>query len=330
MSGLSLTGTHVIFTNEGKEQVILTLNDYIKNKSRIPMHTDVENGNTISQFLINLTKRNRDLFPEITPKKEIACLTATSIIVSELIKSAAPVKMAEFGSTNGDISYNLMELLGNFHPASQLCLISNTVGNESGNNCLNCITQATAYPEFSMIFSDYTKTNLSDNCFDLVFINGDVCNEDHYSVLKEAERVTKQGGLLICWTSGDCLLESTFKLIFSKREEYELTAMDKLLTTRKTADSWSNQSANEPYAGLTELLEQLEATVSSDSIEAYRPFIKQLNSYIGTAITTYDIKKKLELIELKNALHDYMNTLTTEHRTFYLEKLTELIHTAIK
>ncbi len=330
MSGLNITGTHVIFNNEGKEQVILAFNDFIKNKSRVPMHIDVEGIDTIPMFLIKLIKKNQELFPEITSAKEVANLTTASIIISELIKSAAPVKVAEFGSTNGDVSYNLMELLGKFNPASQLCLISNTIGNESSNNCLNYITQATTYPEFSLIFSDYTKTNLSDNCFDIVFINGDVCKEEHYSVLKEAERVTKPGGLFICWTSGDCLLESTFKLIFSRREEYEINAMDKILATRKNADSWVNSSANDPYAGLVELFVQLEAFLDSDSIETYRPFVKQLNQHIDTAIAKYDIKKKQELIELKNSLLDYMNSLSTDYRAFYLEALNKQLHAMIE
>ena len=325
MSEININDTNIIFSDEKNKKIILDINNFIKNKSRIPLHAYEKNGDTIPHFLMDIIRKNSKLFPENTSTKKIACCTANSLIVSELITSAAPIKMAEFGSTKGDISYNLMEILGKFNPSSTLCLISNTIGNESGNNCLNCITQASLFPEFSLLYSDYAKTNLADNCFDIVFINGDACREDHYAVIKEAERITKQGGLLICWTSGDFLLESTFKLVFSEREEYELSPAEKLLTARKTTDCWSNCTSEDPFAALPELLEALQNNMDSNHAEVYRPFVKQLNQYIATAIQVCDIPKKLFLIEITDALQEYMNHFSTKYKDFYAKKLLDIL-----
>ncbi len=73
-------------------------------------------------------------------------LTLNALISSELIKSSAPIKVAEFGCTNGEISYNLAEIIGRVNPKSLLCLISDTIGNDSSNSCLDAITQAEQLP----------------------------------------------------------------------------------------------------------------------------------------------------------------------------------------
>ena len=325
MSTIRIRQAGSAFLGDKGAKILFNATNYLNNKSRVPMHSFSEEGDTIPHFLMNMMGKNKKLFSNITTVNEFVYCIINSLVAAHLVTSAAPMKVAEFGSTNGDISYNLTETLGKINPKSTLCLISDRIGNESNNNCLNYITQAEAYPEFQMLYSDYTATNLPDELFDVVVINGDVCFEDSYKVIKEAERVTKKDGLIICWTSGDYLLESTFKLIFSEREEYEVTPKEKILTVRKPAVSWSNCTADAPYAGLVKLVADLRTEIHSNEPATYRPYIKQLNQYIDIAIEKYDIQRKLQLIELKEAVLYYMTHLSTEHEAFYLEKLNKAL-----
>ena len=308
MSELNITDSQISFTDGKTTKTLLDAGNFFINKSRVPLHSLTNDEETIFTFLIGLYKNNVMHFPNATDIKRILCLLLDSVVTLELIKSAAPIKCAEFGSTIGDLSYNLMELFGKVNPDSTLCLISNTVGNESGNTCLNYITQAASFPEFSMLYCDYSKTNLEDNCFDIVVINGDVCNETPDAVLKEAARITKPNGLLLCWTSRVPSLEAEFKSVFPQHEEYELSPVEKLLTARKTEEICANTN---PYDGLTELLETLKKGTNFSSAEACRPYIRQLNHYIDIAIERYDITKKLELIEIKNTLLNHLIQLNT-------------------
>lgn len=325
MSGTIVTDTHILFATESGNKPLLAISDYLQNKSRIPMHADTEAEETIPKFLANTVKRNRELFPNLSSLKEILYLTINTLLAAELIKSSVPVQMAEFGSTYGDISFNLAQTLGKFNPDNSLCLISNTVGNNSENQCLELLLQAELLPEFSLVYADYLKTNLADRCFDMVLINGDVHHEDPYQLIKEAERITKPDGLLLCYTAGDTLLESCFTLIFPEHEKYEL-ATEHLLLTARNQNSWSNQSQADPWRELPEIYNALKEKLQTDALpETFRGNVKQLNTLIDTAILLQDIPKKLKLIELKNAVLDYMNRYDTVHKEFYKKQLEALL-----
>lgn len=322
MSEFNITNNQVIFTNINEtKQVILDTSNFLKNKSRVPMHSIEKDNSTILSFISNLIQKNETIMPHLALIKKIQYITLDTLLIAELIKSSAPVKIAEFGCTNGELSYNLTEVARKFNPNSLLCLISNVIGNNSNNKCLDFITKAEALPELSMVYSDYAKTNLADNSFDFVIINGDVICENFYDIIKEAERITKNNGIIFCYSNSNYLLTSTFQLIFSERKEYQFTNTDIIITARKTNDSW-NHDTNDSLSNLSMLKDLIKEEIyHNNGINVYRTYIQQLNSYIDNAIATYDIKTKLELIQLKENLLDYINYLYTPHEEFYRNKL---------
>lgn len=329
MSGLSIAGNNVIFTTENTNKTILSTDNYLKNKSRIPMHSATTNGETVLRILKGLIQKNRTVFPGIASNQELLYLTVDAVLISELITSAAPFRVAEFGCTAGDLSYNLTEVFGKFNPASTLCFISNTIGNESGNQCLDHILLAENLPDFSMVYADYAKTNLADNAFDIVLLNGTVQFEEPSAVIAEALRITKENGLLLCCTREDYLLDSCFRLVFSAPEEYALSPIDKLLVARKSTAGQTDleNTRNRISSGtLQELLLTLkENLLAENPPEAFRPQVKLLEAAISLAIRQYNIKQKLKLIELKDAVLDYMNYFATEHKDFYKARLEKLL-----
>ncbi len=62
-----------------------------------------------------------------------------------------------------------------------------------------------------------------------------------------------------------------------------------------------------------------------DNITTYRKYVKKLNEYIEIAILEYNIERKLNFIQLKEMLLDYMNNLNTIHKEFYKDKLLAFI-----
>ncbi len=327
MNQINITNTHILLSTETGNIPLLSLHNFFQNKSRVPLHTISDSEDTIVQFLLEMKQKNESLFSGKSSAKQLAYFALDSLLVAELMKSAAPVKIAEFGCTQGDISYNLTEVAGKMNPKSSLWLISNVIGNNSGNNCLNLITQAEHCPDLSMIYCDYTDTNLAEQTFDIVIINGDIDFNDPYAVIKEAERVTKKDGILLCYSHGNYLLQSTFQLIFSERNEYPLTHADTILLTKKHKNSWRNTSGETPLAVLSTIKKSIQDEISStNNICTYRSCVKQLNNAASWAASLYDIEKKINLIQWKEALLDYMNHLHGCQEEYYKNRLLDFLN----
>ena len=331
MSQLKTINSKFTFISDNRQITLIDLEDYLANKSCIPLHTEEESTETIGSFLSSQLTRCQELFPEANELKLFQYLLFNTLLVRELMKTSAPVKVVEFGCTKGDLSYNLTEAISLFHPKSTLCLISNVIGNNSNNTCLDYITQARALPELSMLYCDYSATNLAKNCFDITILNGDIDFEDPYSVIKEAERITKPGGLLFCCSGDNYLLESAFRLIVPEFEEYDLTLQNKFLTARKAGHFWSNAGTEAPYQGMDDLLHDILTNIQeSNEPDVFRKHIRQLHSFIDTAIRQNNIEKKLEWMQIKENLLDYMNRQDTEFKDFYKERLCESIDAIMK
>lgn len=147
------------------------------------------------------------------------------------MKSTQPLKIAEIGCADGRLGYKLAEITGSIKAESQLCLIDNIFENK--NNICDLLTKTSALPVMSMLFSSCENTNLAFDCFDIVVINGSATFDNPYGVVREAVRIARNGGTIICSSASDYLLESTFKLVFSEREEYSLSPMDIIMTATK-------------------------------------------------------------------------------------------------
>lgn len=58
MSTVNIINSQVIFTdNFQKKEILLDMQDFLKNKSRVPMHSFEENGSTIGNFLSDLIQK---------------------------------------------------------------------------------------------------------------------------------------------------------------------------------------------------------------------------------------------------------------------------------
>ena len=97
------------------------------------------------------------------------------------------------------------------------------------------------------------------------------------------------------------------------------------MTTRKINTTWNHQK-DDFLSNLSTLIDSIKNEIRQENcIDTYRKYVKQLHSCIDNTIATYDIKRKLELIQIKENLLDYMNclNLNTLDKNFYENKLLE-------
>lgn len=310
---------------DGAEQEILLDNfDLMSNKSRLPMHT-LSDGDTIPGLILSLVEKHTEISSgtgEDTGNGPFAAYLMDILLASFLIRTPAPLKVVEIGSVNGVQSYHLATLMGRLNPESSLCCVSNVIGNESESQWLNRIVMVEQPPALSMLAADYEDTQLASNHFDIVFINGTVRIDKPYETIREAERLVKKGGFLMCHAKEVPLLESSFKLIFSERKEYEITSEENILITRYEGDSWKSNDNTCLKTEVAELVRMLHQTVTSaGGCENLRPLVHRIDTCADKAGICHDIRRKTALLRLKELTLDYMLNIGDEFEKLYKERL---------
>lgn len=307
MSSININKNEIVFEDfEGRQIKLMNLTNFLENKSRVPMHTLDCEVETIHDFLLRIFNRNIALFPMTSEMEQLRIIVTDCIITAKLLRRSTPVRVAELGSTEGKLSNNLAEILSKFHPDSHLCLVSNTIGNESENRCLDAVMSAGNIPDFSMVYADYHKTNLADNLFDIVILNGTAGFENPYEVIKEAERLTKNNGLILCCTADDSLLASNFSLIFGEREEYRLAPNDAIMTVVLSEPGWEKAGKEKLADGLQGMLESVREAKRTMSLSKARECMENLDEYIKQSSFENNVEAKLLLLWIKEELVECM------------------------
>ncbi|MBQ3558772.1 MAG: class I SAM-dependent methyltransferase [Agathobacter sp.] len=285
------------------DKILLDCNDYLANKSRVPMHTPME-GFSITDFLSRLHLAYTDLFVEgHAPSDGEAYSYIDALLARELIKTSQPVKVVELGSTNGRLSYHLATVLGRFHLESSLCCVCDSIGNESGNFWLDMISLVERPPKLSLHACDYDDTNLCNNHFDIVIINGSVAFADIAAVLKEALKLVKTNGALICYACKQPELADYMRKIFAHVDEYNddnnsiilfASTIDVIEELDEIAE-WKKEFQQD-FAHAEALL-----ISTSDKKELFHS-IQQLNHHADIATANQVIDVKCKALELKEKL----------------------------
>lgn len=180
----------------------------------------------------------------------------------------------------------------------------------------------------SMVVSDYDDTQLSADNYDIVILNGTVWFDKPYEIIREAERLVKKDGVLLCHTKETPLLESCFKLIFSEVQEYEITPQEKILVTTHPDYSWGQEKEPDLGAEILELCKALQQALEtvSNPVEI-RSYVRKIDECIDIAVNNYDVKRKVELIQLKELVLDYMLNMESEFGGFYKERCFRAVDT---
>ncbi len=282
----------------GKRNELLDCRKLLSNKSSIPINTFTE-GRTIPKFLVQLFHEHKERWRE----NEAGLYFLFDILITSfLIQKSKPFYVLEIGGENGILSYHLASLLGGFHKKSSLCSVCHTIGNNSNNNWLDRISLVQEAPEYSLLVTDYDNTCLLDHIFDIVVINGSINFFNPYRVLEEAERLVKNGGVIFVFLQDMPLLEDSFKLKFSERKEYYFTPSMGIMI-KEDGNEQKEKRSDYVLNLVKEINDMLESCIP---LEQIRSLMKKIDAEIDKAIIEYDIKQKIELIQVKEQVLDYI------------------------
>lgn len=297
----------------GKKHTLLDCNQLLSNKSRIPMHFLTE-GRTIPRFLCQLYDIHKEQWKE---SSAVDYFLFDIILASFLIRQSRPWNVVEIGGDDGMLSYHLASLLGGFHKESFLCSVCNVIGNDSKNRWLDRISMVQETPELSFLVTDYEKTRLLSNYFDIVVVNGTINFFEPYLVFQEAERLVKNGGIIITFLQDMPLVEDSFKLYFPKRKEYYLRYGEGVLVkeevrqqketkeeVRQQRETKENQNQQDGFGDKRAEAEKLINT--NVSPEQVRSVVQKIDLELKQAIAEYNVEQKKELIDVKEILLDYI------------------------
>ncbi len=250
MGSLYYNNSKFIYEGQGGEsQILLDCGCYLANKSRVPMHRlPGMEYLTIPDLLLGLLEKEKGHGEDL----EFSAALLDILLASRLIKTSSPVNVLEYGSANGSLSFHLAEVLGSFHEDSVLVCAYDTIEPE----WMERMAQIQHLPKLSYFAGDFGQLKLSKKYFDIVVINGIVNYLQPEEVINDALRLVTKDGILICYSEEAPLLESTFKLYFEQREEYEITPCRKVLLAKAKDKCWQNASEQNLYSRVQEDLEK--------------------------------------------------------------------------
>lgn len=298
MGSLFYDNSKFIYSGSGDNQkVLLDCSHYLSNKSRISMHrVPGMDCLTIPDLLLGLLEKEKRNGEGL----EFPAALIDILLASQLIKSPRPIKVLEYGSARGHISLHLAEVLGAFHEESVLVCAYDTIEPE----WMERMAQAERLPRLSFFAGDFGQLKLTEHYFDIVVINGMVNYLQPEDVIADALRLAAEDGTLICYSDNSPLLESTFKLYFEEREEYEITPSQKIFFSNARDKSWQKEPTKDLDSQVQEDLEKAENLLSGNPVseEELMKITELLKQDICAAAAARRSDLKLRLIECKEKI----------------------------
>lgn len=231
MNSFVLRDNRFVYINESDEQILIDFNKYIENYSRVPFH-NINDGPSLPGYIMDLQNWHKGLDSE--EKNWYMYYTLLDVLLTAYhVQSSDPKKILVIGCQDGIMCYHLGVLLGRLHPESLMYCISNTIGNNSESAWLDCISMIEKLPQLAFAATDYYDTNLKDDNFDMVIVNGNVQIDNPDEVMKEGYRVLKNGGQMISFSKEQPLFDSSFRQLFDNIDEYCLDMDGKVLVVEK-------------------------------------------------------------------------------------------------
>ena len=295
MGNLFYNDSRFVYEDQGGEsRILLDCGCYLANKSRVPMHRlPGMEYLTIPDLLLGLLEKEKGHGEDL----EFSAALLDILLASRLIKTSSPVNVLEYGSANGSLSFHLAEVLGSFHEDSVLVCAYDTIEPE----WMERMAQIQHLPKLSYFAGDFGQLKLSEKYFDIVVINGMVNYLQPEEVINDALRLVTKDGILICYSEEAALLESTFKLYFEQREEYEITPCRKVLLAKAKDKCWQNASEQNLYSRVQEDLEKAKTLLlqKQPSKKELSETSECLKKDIQSAVAAGKTDLKIRLIECR-------------------------------
>ncbi len=291
------------FIYEGKkgEQVLLNFKDLLSNKSKISIHRlPNQNHHIIYELLMTLINQERKKGDTL----ELPISLIDVLLANQLMRTSQPVRLLEYGSGQGRLSWHLAELLGAFHEKSTLVCAYDTIEPE----WMEQISKVEHLPKLSFFAGDFGHFFLQENFFDIVVINGMVNYTEPYQVILDALRLAKDDAVILCYIDNTPLLESTFCLFFERREEYEVSPSSRIMLAKVKDKCWDRPESINFAVQALEHIEQAKVMCSSKESEKHTLFsmINTLKQDIKNVTEIGEIDLKFQLLKQKEQLLLYI------------------------
>lgn len=294
-----------IYESEAGRQTLLDLRRTLDNKSNIPI-IEVE-GREVT--VLTLIDRLQQFHPQIdaeAEKNQLGYVLMDFLLCRLLMRSTRPLRVAEFGCTQGIMSFHLAYLMGQYNRKSLLCGICDSIGNESGNQWLDRVSLVQEPPELALSVMDYDEKLIQEKSFDLVIINGREQFREPQAVVENAFRVLKDAGAVLCYEKEQPILTEA---LFDGTEEPEIFPVDNevrvsCLEHGFFQEQFHEEPGEEEYLRTVNAAERLliEGADKSRMREGYRRVDACLERVMRQEHTDW----KLRLIELEEEILDAM------------------------
>ena len=295
MSSLSINGAGCVFMDAEGERTLLDCTNFLANKSRVSMHRlPGQPHPIIPEILWGLIQKLRTEADELT----IPFGVLDSLLTARLIRSSKPVRLLEYGSGQGALSAHLAQLLGTFHEKSSLVCAYDTIELE----WMDRISHVEHPPALSFLACDFGHSGLQEQSFDIVVLNGLADFPQPYDVVKEATSLVKADGLLLCYIQDTPLLESTFKLFFEDREEYEFSPSCKVMSSGASQCSWRETDVPDLAVTVEDDFAKAAELSADSGHEACARMLDQLQEDLRAAVEQGEAALKIQLLAVKEQL----------------------------
>ncbi len=233
MGSFAARGSRFIYTDDKGDKIILDLNDFMMNKSRIPFHT-VTGDKTVSDIVVYLMDTHSIVSEGTDEHRYLVQYTLLDTLIMRCaIQTSKSIKAVELGAGNGILSYHLGVILGTLNSNSELTCVCDTIGNGSESRWVDSICQIreSEQPKVRFMASDYNSTMLSGHSFDIVVINATEEIDDIKGTVEEARRLVKPSGEIFCICHrNNWLLYDLFAYLMSGYESYSIGESGFVLT----------------------------------------------------------------------------------------------------
>lgn len=287
-----------IYTDIHKERVLIDCEDYLSNKSRISMICfSIDQFKTIPLLIEEMIQKEL----EVGKKPEFICLFDV-LVVSQLMRTSSAVRLLEYGSCQGQLSWHLAKMLGSFHEQSNLVCANDRIDNE----WLERISSVERLPQLSFMAGDYGQMHLQEKFFDIVVINGTADFAEPAHVISDALRLVASQGILLCCVDEAPLLEDTFKIMFKQVEDYEITPGQKILSAKAGDNVWMQKEEMDLECEVQKDLEKLRLILAERNLQEDMAagLTEKLKEDIRLAVQAGRADLKIQLINEKEKFID--------------------------
>lgn len=296
MGKLAFTDAKFIYVEHHKESVLLDCSQFLENKSRIPMCCIQSDQKLTIPLLI-------DRMLEKAANSQTMALPIAIIdilLTAQLMKTAQPVRILEYGSVQGQVSKHLAEIIGEFHEKSSLVCFHNTIDLE----WMEQMADVKTLPQLSFLAGDFGKIQLQEKYFDIVLVNGLANFTEPYEVLADVLRMAKDGGVVLCYCDNSPFLKHVFQLMFDFIDVYEVSPHQTVMKASAKDYGWvkdENEEKRKQILATITLADALLAEKIQNRQDA-ADMVRQLQQSLQTAKEIGRPDLKIKLLERKEKL----------------------------